>query len=128
MGDIQATIGLSQLEKLGGFLKRREELARRYCEAFKDASFETPDFKASNSVFFRYMVRTNKNVNDILKAGLERGVEFGRGVYPPIHYLIQGGSFPVADQAINSMISIPLYPSLSDSEVNKIITISKEII
>lgn len=131
LSDIQASIGLNQLRNLSKFIKRRSKIAKLYSEEFSDQSFTVPDInKTKNNVFFRYMVKTNKNVLQIINDGLKNDIEFGRGVYPPLHYCYneQMKSFPNAENAIKSMVSVPIYPSLTNDEINKIVSISKKIL
>ncbi len=131
MSDIQAAIGLNQLKNLPRFVKRRSHIARLYSDEFSDKSFAIPDMrKTKSNVFFRYMIKTNKKVLQIIDKGLKNNIEFGRGVYPPIHYCYQDQKkkFPNAEKAINTMVSIPIYPSLSNEQIKKIIFISKKIL
>jgi len=131
MSDIQAAIGLNQLRKLPEFIKTRRRLAKRYSKEFSGKDFIIPKMeKTTKSIFFRYMVKANKNILEVIKEGIKNNIEFGRGVYPPIHYCYQKErkEFPNAEKAINSMISIPLYPSLSEEQIKKIIIVSKKIL
>lgn len=131
MSDIQASIGLNQLKKLPSFIKRRREIAELYSEKFIDQGFTVLNMKKTkNNVFFRYIVETNKNVLQVLKKGFNNNIEYGRGVYPPLHYCYnnQQKKFPNAEKAIDSLVSIPIYPSLTVDEIEKIVYISKNIL
>ena len=69
---------------------------------------------------------SDKKPIDILKSLLKQGIEGGRGVYPPLHYFnkqsnINSDQYPTTEYALNHLISIPLYPSLTESEVMYII-------
>ncbi len=121
MTDIQAAVGLVQLEKLPGMIEKRKGIASRYNEAFKDLDVVLPKAEFDH-VYYRYVIRTGKDVQDIIRAGQEKGVTFARPVYRPLHrYLELRSGFRNADEAYSSALSIPIYPSLSGEEQEKVI-------
>ncbi len=88
--DLQAAVGRAQLAKLPSFIARRQAIAARYCEAFKDLPVRLP--KPKDHVFFRYAIATADR--DRLEAYLQDcGVEAKRPVYRPAHHYL-GGEFP----------------------------------
>lgn len=134
MSDISASLGLNQLKKINEFIDKRIEIAKRYNEIFRMIkTLQLPKVKDDYSnVFFRYMVKLNNlSVKEILTEFLKEGIEVGRGVYPPLHYYLKEessavsrrrpSSYPNAEKAINSLISIPIYPSLTEAEIQHII-------
>ena len=126
MSDIHATLALNQLRKLEAFALRRQEIARRYTQAFRGLpGIVVPEVKGDGScIFFRYMVSVgNRDVRSVLERFRACGIEAGRGVFPALHHFMQKSSqlFANAERAIGSMVSIPLYPALSDDQVEYII-------
>ncbi|MFK7696927.1 DegT/DnrJ/EryC1/StrS family aminotransferase [Paenibacillus sp. HJGM_3] len=121
MPPIHAALAINQLQKLPKFIERRLQLASLYKEklmAYKHV-LELPELMDDN-IFFRYMVQLKEGITpeSILSQGLEYRIQFGRGVYPSLHQYtgISNELFPNTTEAVQTMLSIPLYPALTDSE------------
>jgi dTDP-4-amino-4,6-dideoxygalactose transaminase len=83
------------------------------------------------NVFFRYIVRLDdRDVVRTIGQFRDAQVEVGRGVYPPLHYYLDESSsyYPNAERAVSSLISIPLYPSLTRSEISYVIETTQKIL
>lgn len=129
MTDIQAALGTSQLERIGEFVERRRQLARRYREALRGFPLELPpaDEAKCRSAWHLYVVRTAPTVRaaviDALRArGIEANVH-----YIPVHlqpyYRKRGfkrGDFPAAERFYEGAVSLPMFPRLSDSEQDRV--------
>ena len=113
MTDLQAAIGREQLRKLPGFLKRREEIFMMY----QDAGFNL--LYNNNSVKYRAVIRTDSPI-DIIKKLLKKNI---KAIVPIEHWelLDEPTKFPNALELTKKTVSIPCYPSLTNSEVNKVI-------
>lgn len=116
MTDIQAAIGRVQLRKLPAFLKRRAEIYDRY----KEAQLPLLDSKAEGIVPVRYraMLRTTKQ-KEILLALDKVNV---KATIPLQSHELLGAieQFPVAFQWTQNIVSLPIYPTLSDEDVERI--------
>ena len=127
MDGINAALGLSQLRKIETFVEKRKKIAKIYTdELLRLKGMEIPDPSYEPNIFFRYMVNLKeRHPIDMLNFLLKKGIEGGRGVYPPLHYYEQNQSnnkkYPRIEYALNHLVSIPLYPSLTESEVMYII-------
>jgi len=132
--DFQAALGSSQLRKLDRFVGRRRLIAARYDEAF--AGFEQvqrppiPDW--AESAWHLYVLRVSsggpqrRQFFDWLRAA-------GLGVQ--VHYLpvyrhpyyedlgYQVGICPVAEDLSNRSVSIPIFPGLSDADVERVVAV-----
>jgi dTDP-4-amino-4,6-dideoxygalactose transaminase len=132
MNGINAMLGLSQLKRIEVFVKKRKEIAKMYTDEFSHLNgIELPDPLYKPNIFFRYIVSLKeKHPIDILNILLKKGIEGGRGVCPPLHYYEQNQSnnknYPTTEYALNHLISIPLYPSLTESEIVYIIKCFKD--
>ena len=137
MTDIQAALGLSQLERLNAYVRRRHQLAGRYDELLADLPVAIPwrDRKGYSS-FHLYVVRLlldqcaarHRRVFEAMRAQ-EVGVNLH---YIPIHtqpyYSNMGfetGAFPEAERYYREAISLPLYPGLTFSQQDEIVTTLK---
>ena len=140
MTDLQAALGLRQLEKLRGFHARRREVVRRYQEAFgDDERFQVPvEAPYGESAWHLYVLRLNR------LPGLERDAfvdelkrrNIGFSVhYRPLHmmsyyrdkYGYRPEDFPVAKDAFERMFSLPLHPRLTDEDVEDVIHEVKDV-
>ncbi|HHT9155259.1 MAG: DegT/DnrJ/EryC1/StrS family aminotransferase [Planctomycetes bacterium] len=120
MTDIEAAMGLSQMQKLDYFISRRREIAATYDRILKDYGLEIPCRReGSTHAFYRYVLKTRQTVEETIKSLEARGVESKRPVFKPLHqYLhLDNGEFPNAEEAHRTLVSIPIYPSLRQEQV-----------
>jgi dTDP-4-amino-4,6-dideoxygalactose transaminase len=129
MTDIAATIGLGQMKQLAGFTARRRELARRYFAAIDPAlglGMPLADFENSNWHMFQVLLPAGADRGRVIAAMKDRGI--GVGVhYPPLHLFslyrklgFKGGDFPVAERIGATTLTLPLFPSMQDSDVGRV--------
>jgi len=129
--DFQAAMGISQLRKLDRFLERRAEIARRYSEALSGLpSLELPATRAGNTHAW--------HLYTVLLKGIERDAFFremrGRGIGVNVHYIpiyrfsyyrallnLSPRDFPRTEDVFSRIISLPLYPRMTDGEVERVI-------
>ncbi|MDA3012808.1 MAG: UDP-4-amino-4,6-dideoxy-N-acetyl-beta-L-altrosamine transaminase [Actinomycetota bacterium] len=127
MTDIQAALGLSQARKLEQFTIRRNEIAAQYRDLLGHLSVELPPpaakgFRHSYHLF-PVLVPNRSEVFSILRS---RGI----GVqvhYVPIHQhplsrdIDQIGDLSTADEVCSAILSLPIYPSLSEENLQFVI-------
>jgi perosamine synthetase len=120
MTSLQAALGLVQLRQLPEFIARRREIAAAYSERFAAVGIECPD-PDCGSVFYRYLIAVDDPAAKVAELALG-GIEAGRGVYPPLHQQLglPDDEFPGAMRAVNSLLSVPCYPALTDKQVRYI--------
>ena len=132
MTDVAAALGSSQLRKLPAFIARRRALAKRYHAALSGlAGVTLPAADGGENLFFRFLVSVRGcRPADVIRAFAAAGIEAGRGVFPPLHRFTgePDASFPGAMRAVESLVSIPLYPALSDEEVQRVLDVSSEVL
>jgi len=122
MTDMQAALGLCQVARLEDFLARRRTIAARYHEAVREAGLTPPWVPAGlEHGYFRYVVRLSGPVGPALDRARSLGIGCRRPVFRPIHRYLDLSGFPESDAAWERALSIPLYPALTDHEVDRIV-------
>ncbi|MCF8177955.1 MAG: DegT/DnrJ/EryC1/StrS aminotransferase family protein [Sulfuritalea sp.] len=133
--DIAATIGLGQLKHIEAFTARRRELARRYLERIDPAlGLELPmaDFTHGNWHMFQVLLPAGTDRGKFVAAMKQHGI--GVGVhYPALHlfslYRAQGfkdGDFPQAERVGAATVTLPLFPAMQDSDVDRVCSALKK--
>ena len=120
MTDMQAALGISQLKKLPSFIERRREIAALYDRSLRDISFPVPAVpEGREHIYYRYVLSLDDS-SGFMKEMLKLGIECRRPVFKTLHEYLGLSGYPAAQEAMNSAVSIPLYPSLKDEEARKI--------
>lgn len=135
MTDFQGALGISQLSRADKGLERRQEIARKYDEAFRDIPGITIPFRDANvyHAFHLYVIQVDdrKGLYDYLH---------NNGVHPQIHYIPvhllpyyqnlgnKEGDLPVVEEYYKHCISLPMFPTLTDEEQDYVIAKVKEFI
>jgi dTDP-4-amino-4,6-dideoxygalactose transaminase len=136
MTDLQAALGLVQLDKLAGNIARRAAIAARYTEAFSQVPelIPTPparpgDRHAHHLYILRLQVdRLRIDRNDFFNALRERGIGASVHFIPLYHFTFyrerfgwRAEDFPVAESIFRSCISLPCYPRMGDEDIDRVI-------
>jgi aminotransferase len=123
--DLNAAIGLAQLDKLDRLQERRRQIWSRYQAAFRGASdVRTPQDPAQDErhSWFTYLVRV-PNRDRIARAMLDAGV-YTTLRFPPLHrqgIFASPARLPVTEQLAETGLNLPLHPRLTDEEVERVI-------
>ena len=134
--DFQCALGLSQLRKLDGFLARRRSIAARYDAAFAGHPLikTLPTKPWAKSAYHLYCLQID--FERLGKTRIQVMSELNAlGVGSQVHYIpipwhpyyrerfgYQRGEFPEAERFYERALSIPMYPKLSDSEVERVVS------
>ena len=118
--DMQAALGLGQLERLDAFVARRRAIAARYRERLHGAACRPPADAGERHVYHRFVVAIDRPVGDVARALEARGVEGRRPVFRPGHRALGLRGFPEADRLWEESLSIPCYPGLGEAEVEQV--------
>lgn len=142
MTDIQAAIGLVQLQRLETMQRRRREIVAQYSAAFGQLdALQTPTERLeSESAWHLYVLRLNLDTLTIDRARFIeelRARNIGTSVhFIPIHlhpfyrdkYGFAPDDFPIAYREYQRLISLPLHPGLSDEDVQDVIGAVTDIV
>ena len=129
MTDLQGALGLSQLAKLADCISRRRKIARLYSAGLKGLPIDLPrEGEDRRHIFFRYIIRIERPLAAILQAFEKKGVCCRRPIYKPLHRFLGLGGFPSAEEVAESALSLPIYPSLKEEEIERVIKAAQEIL
>lgn len=140
--DLQASLGLPQLKKVDTMWEWRKKIASRYLEGFKDFDLLTLPFIKNDreSSWHLFPVRLNlemltKNRAQIIEELKDHNI--GVGVhFMPVHqhlyysetFKLDDKNYPVASSTFPRLMSLPIYPGMTDNSVEKVISIVREIL
>lgn len=132
--EMQAALGISQLKRLNWSIRRRNEIAMKYDEAFKGSVIKTP-FRADSitHAFHLYIIQVpaeeRKGLYDFLRANKI----FSQVLYIPAHTMPyyrqfgwKEGDMPVAEEYYKHCLALPMFPSLTEDEQDWVIAKVKE--
>lgn len=141
MTDFQAALLSSQLKKLDQFKARRQEIVNRYNEVFADLPGISiqKEIKESDTCRHLYIIRLNLDKLTCTRRQFFDAMA-AENVQCQIHYVpvywfpyyqqlgYKKGLCPNAENIYNSIMSIPLYPKMSDQDVEDVIAAVKKIV
>jgi dTDP-4-amino-4,6-dideoxygalactose transaminase len=127
--DVAACIGLGQLPHLQQFTMRRRQLAARYFECLDRSlgcTLPIADMQQSNWHMFQVLLPEGMVRGDFIAA--MHAVGIGIGVhYPAMHLFtlyrelgFREGQFPLAERVGRSIVTLPLFPAMQDSDVERV--------
>jgi len=133
--DFQCALGITQLRKLSRWLSRRQEIAKRYDTAFAESEAVKPlqSREESTHAYHLYVLRLEPahlriNRDQVFSSLRAQGI--GVNVhYIPVHlhpfyqqrFGTGVGMCPVAEAAYEQIISLPIFPNMSDREIDEVI-------
>ncbi len=140
--DLQASLGLPQLKKVDTMWEWRKKIALRYLEGFKDFDLLTLPFIKHDreSSWHLFPVRLNlemltKNraqiIDELKKHNIGVGVHFmpvHQHLYYSETFKLDDKNYPVASATFPRLMSLPIYPGMTDNSVEKVITSVREIL
>ena len=137
MTDMQAALGLSQLERLEEYVTRRNVLAERYDRLLAHLPIDLPSrLEGVRSAFHLYVIRLRNSAHH--RAVFEGLRAAGIGVnlhYIPVHlqpyYTRMGfaaGDFPAAEHYYQRAISLPLFAIMTEAEQDQVIQALQELV
>ena len=142
MAEPQAAIALVQLGRQGEFLERRLAIARRYSDALAGvAGIEIPTVSGGREhAWHLYVIRLDTEALAVDRAAFIAGLR-KRNVGASVHFIplhlqpyyaeLTGrgpGDFPVAEEAFERIVSLPIWPGMSDDDVDYVVEAVRDTI
>lgn len=119
MNEFSAAMGIEQIKKQDLLTRKRKKIAKRY---FEEIHVETKMPYDENCSYHLYWLKI-KNRDKFMKKMLENNIQTGIH-YQPVHLMsFYKGKYklPNTEKAGNEIISLPMHPNLTDSDVSKVI-------
>ena len=130
MSNINAAIGLAQLEKLNKFIDRRRELCSLYMSELRDIDgIELPVCDFPTIAPFMFVIRVKDEKRDALKSYLmENDIESGISYIPCHTYEFYNNEekLPVTENVFKEVLSLPLHYELTDSDIKEVSRVVKD--
>lgn len=139
MTDMQAALGASQAARLEEFVIKRHQIAARYNSLLADLPLTLPwQGPDSYSAYHLYVVRLQPRATRISHREVFEGLR-ARDIMVNLHYIpihtqpyyesmgFKVGDFPEAEAYYREAISIPMHPSLTESEQDEVVQSLKEL-
>jgi dTDP-4-amino-4,6-dideoxygalactose transaminase len=142
MTDIQAALGIHQLRKLDGFIAARQGHARMYDQAFtRMPEIDAPVTHADRShIYHLYAIGLNLEQLTIDRAQFIEELK-GRNIGTSVHFIpvhlhpfyqeefgYRRGNLPGAEAIYERIVSLPLYPSMTEDDVQDVIAAVTEVV
>lgn len=127
--DLNAALGMSQLERANEGIERRREIAKNYDKAFKNTNIKTFD-NPDGHAYHLYIIQVENRLGlyNYLK---ENGI-YSQVHYIPVHTLPyyqdlgwKRGDFPISEFYYEQCLSLPMYPSLTNEQQKFVINTIK---
>ena len=139
ISDVNCALGLSQLKKINFFLKKRNEVYKKYIKEFKNFDQKllfpnySKDIKPSFHLFIINILfkRLRKKKDDFMKYLINHKIISQQHYIPIYKFSIYKGkksNFPGSEQYFRNSVSIPIYVSLKNRSQKKIINLIKNYI
>lgn len=134
--DIQCALGISQLKKIGKFIKRRREIAKIYNQTFKNNS-RIEIIKENKDQFCSYHLYPIRVKNEKIRFKLFKFLQ-SKGIMCQVHYIpvyshpyyqrlgYKKSLCPKVEKYYQKVISIPIYPLMKNSEIKYVINNIRE--
>lgn len=122
MTDIQAALGLAQLDQLETFIRRRRRIAKKYSRFLKEFGLKPPCTDPGH-IYFRYIVGLKSDAAGVIQRLREKGVMAARPVYKPLHQYLKLKGYPQTTRMWRNSISLPIYPGLTRRDADRVLSV-----
>jgi dTDP-4-amino-4,6-dideoxygalactose transaminase len=132
MTDIQAALGISQLQKLDSFIERRNEIASLYDELLKKCDFVETPITTEKVVhgwhIFTVLLDESVDRNEVFKHMRKNDIGVNVHYIPAYHFSyyqnhfnFNKSDFPETENVFNRIITLPIHPGMKDKDVEQVV-------
>lgn len=127
MTDMEAALGLIQLQELDQFIAARKKIAAYYSSSFAEIKVKLSiPLPGCEPIFYRYILQIDSHLEDFIANMEQSGIACRRPIFKPLHRILNQKGFPATESIHNKAVSLPIYPGLSQENQGKIITAVKK--
>jgi perosamine synthetase len=140
MSDLNCALALSQLKKLNTFVNKRREIARAYDRAFESVDELRIPARFSDRISSYHLYVLRLNFRKLKRSrGLFMKALLKKGIGTQVHYIplykqplfqkltrSRPSDFPASNRYYEQALSIPIYPSMTQGQIRKVITAIKQ--
>jgi dTDP-4-amino-4,6-dideoxygalactose transaminase len=130
LDSIQAAVLRIKLRHLDRWNQRRREIANRYKEKIKGTEYSFQAAVPGSESSYHIMAIRHPRRSLVLDMLTASGIGWGSHIVPPIHrqpgyrHLVREGErFPVSETLAEELISLPVYPELTDQQVDSVVDV-----
>ncbi|HZT05855.1 MAG TPA: DegT/DnrJ/EryC1/StrS family aminotransferase [Chloroflexota bacterium] len=135
LDEVHAAILLTKLPKLDEYVQRRQRLAERYDRSLRDTPLVLPTVESGNRHAYYLYVARHPQRDAIIQALAEREIVVNVSYRWPIHTMrayswlgYRAGDLPHTEAAMREIFSLPMYPSLTDDDQDRVCAALHEIL
>ncbi len=127
LSDFQSALGSSQFRQYGAFLAARKRIAECFLENFPNQVLSRTREIADRTNWFRFPITSKMDFDDVRNEYERNGISVRRGVDQLNHDETLARLYPGAEECFRTTVSVPIYPSLSDREIERICMVTQEV-
>lgn len=130
MTDIPAATGIEQIRRLDGFIERRRKLGALYLNAIRGSKTLSTVYVQADNGFcpYRFVMQSPRDTRQLVEEFRSAGIDARSGI---AHYLCDYGRsprrFPGVEAIRDKLLSVPIYPALSDAEAERIASVLSRV-
>lgn len=139
--DVQSALGSSQIEKIDDFINKRRKIVKIYNEAFKNLEEIITPYEAdfSNSGQHIYVIKLKSELLKVKRKEIYEALQ-AENIGVNVHYIpvylhpyyqdlgYKKGLCPNAEDLYENMITLPLFPAMTEKDVNDVIVAVRKVI
>lgn len=138
LDEVQAAVLRIKLRYLDNAVSRRRAIARRYiCELgeaseFAESGWVLPDIQVNDRHAYHQFVIRVPDRTAVIQELTDQGVGYGIHYSPPVHHMPafsgfhSGLALSKTDKAASEILSLPMYPELTDEEISEVINVLRK--
>ncbi len=122
MTEFQGAMGIPQLLQLQRFIKRRREIAKKYYDALRLTSHTSPFLYNDSFVYQSFPIIFDAPLKEVEKYWKKNKIEIYHPIKHPLHeYMnLNAMDYPNSNRLAKKLYSLPIYPTLTKREIEKI--------
>jgi len=125
MTEPSAAVALDSLSRLDAEAEKRRQIARLYCESFRDIEGVEVLPYDPESTYHLFVLKLERRRDEFIQymrgRGVETGIHYARGCHQYSYYKDPKISLPVTERVVQQLVSIPIYSGLKQDESEHII-------